>query len=275
MIRHTDTAKTLFSYFRHWVITSGFFNLVLHKKRQKRIASYYKQLSSALVEDGYVIIDGFYSENECKECVNELKHMFIKYSDYVHVSEDKRIFGVEHIASLARRFHYELEFLELGECVNKEPVFCAFTLGGWLQHGKGGSSGNGWHRDAFFSQYKAMLYLTDVNDENGPFEIIPKSHRIANVLTCVRKANIGFMQDRFTDDEVLRLICVLDEKPVKLAAKAGTVVLFNSSTIHRGSPIVDGERLALTNYYFPYSRDRRELLNKFSPVLTAGNLQQN
>ena len=39
-------------------------------------------------------------------------------------------------------------------------------------------SGGGWHKDAYYTQFKSILYLTDVNNENGPFELIRNSNKI-------------------------------------------------------------------------------------------------
>ena len=49
----------------------------------------------------------------------------------------------------------------------------------YILNGKG--SGNGWHRDELFYKYrytKAMIYLNDVNLNNGPFQYLEKSHKI-------------------------------------------------------------------------------------------------
>ena len=38
-------------------------------------------------------------------------------------------------------------------------------------------SGAGWHKDSYSNQYKSILYLNDVNSENGPFQIIKDSNK--------------------------------------------------------------------------------------------------
>ena len=44
------------------------------------------------------------------------------------------------------------------------------------------------------------------------------------------------------------------------------MVLFESSTLHRGKPIEDGERLALTNYYYPEGSNKEQLLKNFGVI---------
>ena len=49
------------------------------------------------------------------------------------------------------------------------------------------------------------------------------------------------------------ILNILKQKNIKIKqilGKAGTVVLFNSSYIHRGKNIESGERFSLTNYFF-------------------------
>ena len=36
-----------------------------------------------------------------------------------------------------------------------------------------------------------------------------------------------------------------------ITGKAGTLILFDASLIHRGRPLEEGCRYALTNYYYP------------------------
>ena len=175
--------------------------------------------------------------------------------------------GIEQVLPEARKLAQDLNFLEISEIVNKEPTCCLFTLGNWLKSGNNGSSGGGWHRDSFFSQFKAILYLTDVEKNNGPFEILPGSHHLSSVLSGINRVGLGFMQNRISDNEVEIFERKLSLKRKTFTGNAGTLILFNSTTIHRGSPIFTGERLALTNYYYPISIDLRSMQKKFSPIL--------
>ena len=46
-------------------------------------------------------------------------------------------------------------------------VILETTLAAKLSHKKGNlGSGQGWHRDSYFRQFKAMAYLTDVKFKN-------------------------------------------------------------------------------------------------------------
>ena len=46
---------------------------------------------------------------------------------------------------------------------------------------------------------------------------------------------------------------LLDNNRIKtLEGKAGTLILVDTSMIHRGKPLNHGSRYAITNYYYPY-----------------------
>lgn len=266
------TTKTAAAYIKNSITHSFIGSLYRNGRRRKRLQLKHNDRFNDLKTQGYTLIPNYLSQQKCVTAVELIKNAFEKYPSFVHETEDKRIFGIEQILPAARKLAQETIFLELGELVNREYTYCAFTLAGWLQAGHGGSSGNGWHRDAFFSQYKAMLYLTDVTDGNGPFEIIPRSHTLKNVLKSIRVAHLDFMQDRYTESEISRVEAGTGLRRKLLTAPAGTLILFNSSSLHRGHPIKSGERVSLTNYYFPVSRDVHQVREQFAPVMTPNEI---
>ena len=151
-----------------------------------------------------------------------MKMVFSKYSDYVQNYDDKRIFGIDQVLTVARKLAQDLNFLEIAEMVNKEPTCCLFTMGNWLKSGNNGSSGSGWHRDSFFSQFKALLYLTNVTEDNGPFEILAGSHHLSSVLSGIDKVGLDFMQNRISNNEVEIFERKLSLKRKTFTGNAGT-----------------------------------------------------
>ena len=117
-------------------------------------------------------------------------------------------------------------------------------LGEWL-----GGSGGGWHRDdADAKQTKAILYLSDVEMENGPFQFIEGSHKPWDIYRMAFKYNFSFGQNRFTDQELEKVIQDQPNRLKTFTGKAGTLILTDTRGLHRGMPIRKGERYALTNY---------------------------
>ena len=56
------------------------------------------------------------------------------------------------------------------------------------------------------------------------------------------------------------------ERIKNFTASAGTLIIFDSSTIHRGSPILEGKRYAITNYYYAERLINHSVYAHFHPV---------
>jgi hypothetical protein len=268
----SSSVRTRFAYMWHDFFNSPLISPFKILRRRQRLLSKHASWFNDLKTQGYTIVHNYLSKEQCNKAAIDLKIAFENYPTFINKSDDKRIFGIEQILPAARALAQDDDFLELGELVNREHTYCAFTLGNWLESGKGGSSGGGWHRDSFYSQFKALVYLTDVTEDNGPFELLPGSHHLSSVLTGIKKVGLSYMQNRISDIEVQRLEELLKISCKPLIGNAGTLVLFNSSLIHRGRPIKSGERLAFTNYYMPSSRDILDVQKQFSPVVVAADV---
>ena len=92
-------------------------------------------------------------------------------------------------------------------------------------------------------QFKSVVYLTDVTKDNGPFMFLPNSN---NLNLPIREDDPHGRNTRFTDDGVDS--CGIE--PFIVTSNKGTVVLVDTSYIHRGSIINKGSRYALTTYYY-------------------------
>ncbi len=237
------------------------------------IGSHKRDILDAIKKDGYFIIDNYLDEYQCLETINDINKAIYDYSIYVQSKSDKRLFGIEHASKLCHNFHSDNLFKEISNLVNGENTYCAFTLAGKLGEIKGGSSGGNWHRDAFFCQFKSMIYLSKVDDQNGPFEILPGSHNLMDLIDHIKCANLKFNQYRLTESEIAKIEHKTGIKRKVIKGKPGTVILFNSSTIHRGRPTVEGDRYALTNYYYPTKRSLDSLHKQFFPVLKKTDIK--
>ena len=76
------------------------------------------------------------------------------------------------------------------------------------------------------------------------------------------KLKKGYPNARFSDQE----LNVLNKEKITLTGKAGTLILFDGSLIHRGKPVLEGKRYALTNYYFP-ELDYNDLVEKIQKYI--------
>ena len=113
-------------------------------------------------------------------------------------------------------------------------------------------SGGSWHRDANYPQFKALMYLNDVNSpDDGAFQYIPGSHRFSHVLKGLVALKHNVLTTRWTVDQVSNFY---KQSPVSILGNAGTLVIFDTSLLHRGAPNnrpMGQPRYAITNYYRP------------------------
>lgn len=171
---------------------------------------------------------------------------------------DQRLYGVEKkITTIGEVFSYNQILMDVACRYLHSEVILQSTLAAKLSFKpRNLGSGQGWHRDSYSRQFKAMLYLTDVCADSGPFEYIIGSHRYGKIIQeiMVKKRNgQSISHSRFTQDDIDLLKSSLSMDSIKYDAKKGTVILFDSRGIHRGSPINSGSRYALTNYYIKKS----------------------
>ena len=223
-----------------------------------------------LRRDGYYVVPNFYSAEFCAELCAEIDRIIAEQPDIVHLdalASDFRVHGAERASEAIRAFHANALCRETGEAYFGASLANLGTLAGRLSAISGNlGSGQGWHRDALHFQYKAMVYLTDVQPDNGPFQVIQASHRLRHgIADTVRGHLVDEPRDRLRPEQVARII---DNGPARLktlTGSRGTLIMFDSSTIHQGSPIQSGMRYALTNYYYPPSQLTPAMYEHFAP----------
>jgi Phytanoyl-CoA dioxygenase (PhyH) len=221
---------------------------------------------------GICIVENFWSRETCALARDEVDRVIAQYPKYVNgnAKADQRVYGANNASQLIASFADYDVLASVASAYNREPTRTAFSLAARMPMTSGNQgSGDGWHRDAFLRQFKAILYLSDVGPDNGPFQMIADSHRHHRVLADMRAGQLKYMQYRLTEQEIERIIASEPERKITYTAKAGTLILADTSTLHRGKPIEAGTRYALTNYYFPESRIENGLYEKFDVLPIA------
>lgn len=215
-----------------------------------------KEILKRIKENGYAQIDDFISKSECEKLIQHADEIIVKEGKFVSVESegsDLRIYGVDRLTNFFNiKKHIELvsSIHELFYFPKKKDSFALLGKITFKEGNKG--SGTGWHRDSPFShQFKTILYLSDVTENNGPFQYIPKSHKFKKLLQSSKLLQKPFNEDRFTSEEISNLIeqGVIDE-PVTFCAKQGTLLLVDTRGLHRGKPLLSGSRYALTSYNY-------------------------
>lgn len=114
-----------------------------------------------------------------------------------------------------------------------------------------------WHLDSFRKQLKIFVFLSDVTEESGPFELIPESQRmgfkmrhtlLGDLITPNDLVN-GTRKYQHLKENLIDRIVAGGYESKAFAVKAGTIAMVDTSGVHRARPCVKGERYALTSYY--------------------------
>ncbi len=209
---------------------------------------------------GYLVIPGYKSIEWCESTRAELRAALADPRKTSRHEEDVRVFGIEHLSPHAAQFGSDPKLLRAASEYARSQEALAFCMANCVSYRDGIALGSGgeWHRDGYRRQMKAMIYLTDVDPADGPFSVIERSHRAGQILrdslmlgaALKRRLVTGLMGTRLKDAGA-RLERQIPGRARVIAGRAGTLILFDTSTIHAGSPPRPGgkERLALTNYY--------------------------
>jgi hypothetical protein len=211
---------------------------------------------------GYYVAPDFLPSDVCAEFVAYIDELLARRPEKVQHEEaegtsgDYRLFGAESESATLKQMVADNAWLRtIARRYLGEDVATHFVLANKVVHapGRAVNSGAGWHRDSGRRQFKAIVYLTDVGHDNGPFTIIPNSR---DLQVPAREAARN--SHRFDDHTIHDLVKNSDAEILEMVGSAGTCILADTSHIHRGKDIERGVRYALTNYYFEDSDRRRQ-----------------
>jgi ectoine hydroxylase-related dioxygenase (phytanoyl-CoA dioxygenase family) len=117
-----------------------------------------------------------------------------------------------------------------------------------------------WHLDSFRKQLKLFVFLSDVEENNGPFEFIPKTHTTSfkwkhaiplgyYKLTDIPSYFQGRRSWQYIHNKTIEKLRTSGFEPEPMLVEEGTVLLADTSAIHRARPCLSGDRYAVTVYH--------------------------
>jgi hypothetical protein len=233
-----------------------------------------KEMVSRLTADGYCVVPDFLPRETADMLARASDAVYESHRQYVSLESngsDQRIYGVDRVCPPFRLPEQMAQINELSRAFYWSSRVAWFQmLGRITASDQNLGSGSGWHRDSPFShQFKAILYLSDVTADNGPFEFIRGTHRRDSLAAVCESLNLPGSQYRFQADQIERLVqAQVVPPPTTFIGGRGTLLLIDSRGLHRGQPLRTGTRLAVTRYYFP-----RRIPEEFTRLypLTAEN----
>lgn len=224
---------------------------------------------SSLKTYGICTIQNYWTSQQCEQARSLIEKSIACDKDCLHwldsEGSDYRIWEAEKLGGSFLSFHQD-PFIEKVRKyytgINKAEKLLLASRLSYKLNNKG--SGGGWHRDSPHSlQFKAILYVSNVSQLNGPFQYLKGTHRESSSLKLRLNKLSNPNQYRFTSDEINRIISsnIYAPKQETFTAQAGTLLLVDTKGIHRGQPIESQNRYALTQYCFN-GRGRAIFLDK-------------
>ena len=204
---------------------------------------------------GICILKNYYSSEVVTQFKEDCLRIFKEQEDSIQIldkedcSNDERIFHAENHSEFIRdKFANEPLFTHIAGTYNPNVSKNTLINRVTYEEGKVKNSGAGWHRDTHHCQFKGMIYLSDVTERNGNFQWITNSSQQFIGLPDPRTADYD---TRFHDHTIEEILAKEpDCNLCNIVGRKGTVILANTTYIHRGNIIAEGERVAMTQYYF-------------------------
>lgn len=210
------------------------------------------------IANGISIVHNLYTPAELEQIETEYHRLFEEHCDLIEIldkegcSNDERIFNAQTHSEILRTLITDNKILNqyVKTYTNRAPTTDKLLINRLkYEDGKVKNSGAGWHRDNHDCQFKTMIYLSDVSDKNGNFQFMLNSSPRHIGWPPPRAPNHN---TRFTDDTVDQILKAPNSpcKIINIGGSRGTVMLVDTTYIHRGNIIKEGERFAATQYYF-------------------------
>jgi len=204
--------------------------------------------------EGYCVVEDFLSVETCELLERKALDLFKLGHPSVRMASngfDQRFFGVEFYDDSFMLPKMEETARDTFSDLIKVKEYGYTYMLNKIHAGKGNlGSGEGWHRDSPLSpQFKAILYITDVNSDNGPFQYVPKTHTYKGILDIATLLNTSIADYRYKDLDIEKILDAGYEMK-SFTAKKGTLLLADTRGIHRGKVIEMDYRIALTRYGF-------------------------
>lgn len=209
-----------------------------------------ESILSELWDNGFLMIPDFLAPEECNLVRDALSPIANTDAKFMVTKGERRVFGVENRTDKLIHIYQKLDSLSdniISPLTYLKERHHTYMYNEVNENNLG--SGGGWHRDsAFTPNFKIIVYLSDTGMNNGPFQYITGSHKKEFYKKLKTKMGFSVAKTRFNDEEINRLKSEFKIK--EITGKKGAALIAITNGLHRGKPVEDGVRLALTRYNF-------------------------
>jgi hypothetical protein len=216
-----------------------------------------KDIYNQLEDKGFFMIENFITPERCALLRAELDELSTR--DYVWkdaVDSDRRVFAIDRVSDKYKDLFNTPLLTALYKKHIDQYNQHQFIMANRIEFKEGNiGSGGGWHRDSINRrQLKFIMYLNDVNERNGYFQYMPGTHKVSQKLKINRLLGKKLGAYRYTDEDISKLIDA-GYQTADFIGKMGTLIIVDTSGIHRGNPLKEGMRYAATQYLSDSSFD--------------------
>jgi hypothetical protein len=204
-----------------------------------------------LRKKGYFIIKNFINKEECDAIKTDIDfHSLKDYCWRDKYDSDIRIFGIENVEDKFLNIFNRNNLLNIyKKYISVDKLYQTVMAAKMTFNEENIGSGGGWHRDTSNKrQLKFILYLCEVSEDNGCFQYIEKSHLLNSKFSSAKILKNNFISQRYSNNEANLISNKLKLKIKSITGSKGTLIVVDTSGLHRGKPMNSGTRYALTNY---------------------------
>ena len=224
--------------------------------------------------NGFSIIPNFWDQKKCSHGRSEIDSIISKYPAAISKnSSDNRIFAIEYFSEIFRDEFINHNYInDIMKSLYSSNTIYGTLLGQRVEATPGNSgSGGSWHRDSLKKQFKAFLFISDVDDKSGPFQFFPKSnHYLNKFISCLSRGKRWNHLDYANEKDLIQAKVDISNE-LSVTCQQGTLLVADTSTIHRGKPGLEKDRYSLTYYSFKHDIPDHinEIVNRNKKIAVA------
>lgn len=213
----------------------------------------------ALDEQGHLVLPQGYSAEACQEIIRYMDgHQPDQRTEVNYGGTELRIWDAHKRTPALQHFMDQCDvFLSCLQQTDMQGYTLLAIRNRALPAGDTVNMLGRWHIDSFRRMLKVFLFLTDTSEKTGPFEFIPGTHSKAFKARMILSGFYFQPKDVFSktrayqklDDNRVGTLASKGYQSVPMLCKAGTILVMDTSAIHRARPCLEGARYALTAYY--------------------------
>ena len=199
--------------------------------------------------EGFLVYPNYYSRTdqiieEADKLLNDSNYKF----GMKHVNND-----INELPKCLQRLVYTKEVSEFFSSLEKN-IKCRDTM---ITHEfkSNQQERNGWLHFDRWRSFKALVYLTDVTENDGPFSVVPRTQDIGKKL---RRSSVN---QAYVDrpNRIKLDYPNFYKEPIKIIDAAGTLILFDTDVFHEGGKVKkDHQRKLIRSHWYP-SNSWREI----------------